>query len=107
MIGAEEFFRYDPSRSNDKVLSQLQRYRDDELESLRRSGDMQIQARRETLQNFAKIPESIADSYLQGTEENRRQRQQNMLEEQDARQRELHPLDIESRKSSLSATNLA
>lgn len=101
MFGAEEFFRYDPSRSNDKVLSQLQRYRDDELESLRRSGDMQIQAKRETLQNFAKIPESIADSYLQGTEENRRQRQQNMLEEQDARQRELHPLDIESRKSSL------
>jgi len=100
MFGAEEIFRYDPSRSNDKVLNQLQRYRDDELENLRRTGDMQIQAKRETLQNFAKIPESIADSYLQGTEENRRQRQQRMLEEQDARQKELHPLDIESRKLS-------
>lgn len=102
MYGAEEVLsRYDPSRTNDKVLSQLQRFRDQELENLRRSGEMQAMAKRETLQNIAKIPENIADSYLQGTEENRRQRQQTMLEEQDARQRELHPLDIESRKSTL------
>lgn len=101
MIGAEEFFRYDPSRSNDKVLSQLQRFRDQEAENLRLQGDRQAMATRETMQNIAKIPESIADSYLQGTEENRRQRQQDMLEGQEARQKELHPLDIESRKSTL------
>jgi hypothetical protein len=99
MYGAEE--RYDPSRSNDKVLSQLQRFRDQELENLRMRGEREAMATRESMQNIAKIPESIADSYLQGTEENRRQRQQDMLEGQEARQKELHPLDIESRKSSL------
>ena len=99
MYGAEE--RYDPSRSNDRVLSQLQRFRDQELENLRQSGARQAQATRESMQNIAKIPENIADSYLQGTEENRRQRQQDMLEGQEARQKELHPLDIKNRKASL------
>lgn len=99
MYGAEE--RYDPSRSNDRVLSQLQRFRDQELENLRQSGAREAMATRESMQNIAKIPENIVDSYVQGTEENRKQRQQDMLEGQEARQKELHPLDIESRKSTL------
>jgi hypothetical protein len=65
---------------------------------------MQAQAKREALGNIAAIPDRLVDSYIAGTEESRRAKQQQMLEQQEARQKELHPLDIESRKSQLERT---
>jgi len=101
-MGAEEILsRYDPGRSNDRVLSQLQRFRDQELEALRRTGDMQAAAKRESLQNIGQLPQKVSEGYLAGTEEARRAQQQEMLQAQEARQRELHPLNVEGQKTQL------
>jgi hypothetical protein len=108
MAAEEVFGRYNPSASNDKVLSLLQRYRDQDLDRLERQGQARVQAEREKLQNIAKIPDQISSGYLEGTEENRRERQaaamerqQKLAEEQGQRQQELHPLDIQARKGSI------
>lgn len=98
-FGSEEFFgRYDPSRSNDKILDQLNRFRERDLDQIRNSGNMQIAAEREKLAGFASIPERLAQGYSAGMSENRAQRQAGYAEEANRREGELHPFDIEARK---------
>jgi hypothetical protein len=104
MFGSEEFFgNYNPSNSNDKVLSQLQRYRDQELDRLKSLGDQRVMAEREKLQNIAAIPEKLSQGYMEGAEEGRRNRAAAIQdqaakrqEEAARRQQELHPLEKES-----------
>jgi hypothetical protein len=101
-MGAEEILgRYNPSAGNDKVLALMNKYRDEELERLRMSGLQQAQAKRESLQNIAAIPDKMVDAYEQGMEENRRQKRQAFAEEQAAREREIHPLQMETQKQAL------
>jgi hypothetical protein len=104
MLGSEELFgRYNPSSSNDKVLSQLQRFRDQELDRLKAQGDQRVMAEREKLQNITAIPDKLASGYMEGAEEGRRSRAADLqdqaakrAEEAALRQQELHPLEKES-----------
>lgn len=115
MFGSEEYFGgYNPSASNDRVLNAAQKVRDEEIARLRRMGDMRIEAEGQKLRGIAALPEKMSQGYLAGTEESRKarqadalDRQQRMAEEQDIRQKELHPLEVATRKQGLEQGELA
>lgn len=107
MFGSEELVgRYNPSTSNDKIINLINKYQDEQLERLRMSGQQKIAATRDTMQNLAKIPDKMAEAYDEGLAQNRANRQLQIAEEQAAREREVHPYDLEAKRNILARNKL-